>query len=149
MLAAAWSTPVAGVFLTFELASETSRFLTFSCVIGTSDKSIQRRFCKRNIQVSIVNQLTDEFAKFLFVSEHAFDSEQLVDCTQLQHILGDSLLRFSPVMVLFKNTSQQDTTALLALMESLKKCANRTHHYASSYTSDPESGTVCWFERQS
>jgi hypothetical protein len=89
-------------------------------VIGTFDKSIQRRFAKRNIQVSIVDQPTYEFAGVLFVSGHAFVSEQPVDCTQLQHILGDSLLRFSPVMVLFKNTSQQDTTALLALMESLK-----------------------------
>ena len=146
MLAATWSTPVAGVFLTFELASVTSRFLTFSCLIGTPDRSIQRRFGKRNIQVSIVNQLTDEFAEFLFVSGHAFDSEQLVVCTQLQHILGDSLLEFSPVMVGLKNTSRRDTTALLALMESLKKCAKRTHHYASGHTSNPESGTVCWFE---
>ena len=109
------------VFLTFALDSETSAVLTFSCVIDTSDKSIQGRFGKRNIQVSIVNQLTDEFAKFLFVSEHAFDSEQLVACTQeLQHILGDSLLKSSPVMVRLKNISQRDTTALLALMESLK-----------------------------
>jgi hypothetical protein len=89
-------------------------------VIGTSDESIQGRFAKRNIQVSIVDQPTYEFAGVLFVSGHAFDSEQLVVCTQLQHILGDSLLRFSPMMVLLKNTSQQDTIALLALMESLK-----------------------------
>ena len=115
------------VVLTFYLVSDTYADLKFSGVIDTSVKSIQRRF-----------------------GEPAFDLQQLEACTQeLQHILDDSLLKSSPVIVRLKNTRKRNTTALLALMESLKKCANRTHHYASGYTSDPESGTVCWFERQS
>ena len=115
------------VVLTFYLVSDTYADLKFSGVIDTSVKSIQRRF-----------------------GEPAFDLQQLEACTQeLQHILDDSLLKSSPVIVRLKNTRKQNTTALLALMESLKKCANRTHYYASGYTSDPESGTVCWFERQS
>jgi hypothetical protein len=50
-----------------------------------------------------------------------FDLQQLEACTQeLQHILGDSLLKSSPVIVRLKNTRKRNTTALLALMESLK-----------------------------
>ena len=96
MLAADGNNPVAVISLTFKLADKTSGLLTFSCVmIGTSDESIQGRSAKCNIQVSIVDQPTYEYAGVLFVSGHALDSKQLVDCTELQHILGDSLLTFS------------------------------------------------------
>ena len=82
----------------FALVSDTSAVLKFSGVIDTSVKSIQRRF-----------------------GEPAFDLQQLEACTQeLQHILGDSLLKSSPVIVRLKNTRKRNTTALLALMESLK-----------------------------
>jgi hypothetical protein len=94
---------------------------------------------------------------FLCVREPAFDLEELEACTQeLQHILGDGCMKSSPAIVRMKNTSQCDTTALLALVESLKECANRiSHRYAQGlYASgaqdpeDPESGTVCWLGRQ-
>ena len=64
----------------FALVSDTSAVLKFSGVIDTSVKSIQRRF-----------------------GEPAFDLQQLEACTQeLQHILGDSLLKSSPVIVRLK-----------------------------------------------
>ena len=68
------------VVLTFYLVSDTYADLKFSGVIDTSVKSIQRRF-----------------------GEPAFDLQQLEACTQeLQHILGDSLLKSSPVIVRLK-----------------------------------------------
>ena len=87
------------VVLTFYLVSDTSAVLKFSGVIDTSVKSIQRRF-----------------------GEPAFDLQQLEACTQeLQHILDDSLLKSSPVIVRLNNTCDfSNPTALLALMESLK-----------------------------
>ena len=163
------------VVLTFDLVSDTSAVLTFDCVIDTSadgdTKSIQSCFGNRNIRLkdsrglanlkrisrhSSMKQLTIEFAEFLFVREPAFDLEQLEACTQeLQHILGDGCLKSSPAIVRLKNTNQCDTTALLALVESLKECANRPHRYAQGlYASgaqdpeDPESGIVCWLGRQ-
>ena len=62
---------------------------------------------------------------FFCVREPAFDLEELEACTQeLQHILGDGCLKSSPAIVRLINTNQCDTTALLALVESLKECAN-------------------------
>ena len=63
---------------------------------------------------------------FLCVREPAFDLEELKACTQeLQKILlGDCSLKSSPTIVRMKNTRQCDTMALLALVESLKECAN-------------------------
>jgi hypothetical protein len=63
---------------------------------------------------------------FLCVREPAFDLEELEACTQeLQKILlGDGSLKSSPTIERMKNTRQCDTTALLALVESLKECAN-------------------------
>ena len=76
----------------FALVSDTSAVLKFSGVIDTSVKSIQRRF-----------------------GEPAFDLQQLEACTQeLQHILGDSLLKSSPVIVRLKNTRKRNTTYGLA-----------------------------------
>ena len=123
--------------LTFDLGSDTSAGLTIDCVIDTSAdgniKSIKNCFGNRKIRVSSMRfySFTSEFAEFLFVRESAFDLRQLETCTQeLQHILGDGCLKSSPAIVRLKNTNQCDTTALLALVESLKECANRPHRYA-------------------
>ena len=46
-------------------------------------------------------------------------------CTkELKLILGDGCLKSSPVIVRIKNTRQCDTTALIALVESLNECVN-------------------------
>jgi hypothetical protein len=142
------------VVLTFDLVSDTSAVLTFDCVIDTSAdgniNAIQSCFDNRKIRVSSRKQLTDKFAEFLFVRESAFDLRQLKTCTQeLQHILGDGCLKSSPAIVRLKNTNQCDTTALLALVESLKECANRVLHASCAQDpEDPECGIVCLLGRQ-
>ena len=70
-------------------------------------------------------QTTDAYAEFFRVCEPAFDLEKLQSCTQeLKHILGDGCLKSSPVIVRIKKNSRCDTTALLALVESLNECVN-------------------------
>ena len=70
-------------------------------------------------------QTTDAHAELFRVCEPAFDLEKLQLCTQeLKHILGDGCLKSSPVIVRIKNTRQCDTTALIALVESLNECVN-------------------------
>jgi hypothetical protein len=116
--------------LTFDFVSDTSAVLTFDFVSDTSaygnTKSFQSGFGNRKIRISGIKlHPTDEYADFFCVREPAFDLEELEACTQeLQHILGDGCLKSSPAIVRMKNLSQCDTTALLALVESLKECAN-------------------------
>ena len=62
---------------------------------------------------------------FLCVRQPAFDLEKPKACRQeLQKILLGDCSESSPTIVRIKNTRQCDTTALRALVESLKECAN-------------------------
>jgi hypothetical protein len=114
--------PTRTAALTFDLVSDTSAHAIFS----GNTKPFQSGFGNLKIRgTSMKLQPTDAYAEFVRVCEPAFDLEKLQACTQdLRHILGDGCLKSSPVIVRIKNTSQCDTTALLALVESLKECAN-------------------------
>ena len=114
--------PLRTVVLTFELVSDTSAHAIFS----GNTKPFQSGFGNLKIRgTSMKLQTTDAYAEFFRVCEPAFDLEKLMLCTQeLKLILGDGCLKSSPVIVRIKNTRQCDTTALIALVESLNECVN-------------------------